>query len=805
MKLFRKIKKGFTLVELVVVIAVIAILAAVSVVSYIGVTNNAKKSNDLTILKQVNETLVLRQEKDGVKPQTMHEALEILDEDLGVSNLDKLLTASYKKYEFAYDLSVNRFVLLEGEKISESAADYTKEEVDDKSLFWKFSSDVASNDEYSHYLKDGYNADVVTCSGLDVGNNNIKNVTYNKSENAKSVVMRTNGGALEINASTDTVTHFGVTEFIQINSIDTEHCWNEFGYTEQAQIKTGKVVNKPGKITINGEEKNVGVQNLFIEANDAGTGFETVIVEAKDGAILPNLDRQAVEYEDSVKVVQVTTDDYDKSVWLYQEGTVEEIRMADANATSVDSTTPTADGDSQEKVATEICNANSKSDQGKPTAEDIDKTEGSDALYAGGVGSKTNPYIIGGFDWWLKFCEACAEDSTFAVTKGKFFKVIDDIDVSGTTERANVHYMAGSIDFGGHTFTGLTKYNAPASDVSDDGITAIFSRLSLDVAISNIDFTTTQITNGSNTVAAQVAARFHAGDYCNVLFENIVTRGDVAGITFNNSGLLLAYTYACKGNVTARNCTNYANLSGSGYTSAFMGSIGYFKENDTITFDNCVNYGTITSTSGASMLFSNPGRKNVNINIKDCQNAGIIKSAIPYSTLLKPSCSPGDDYNTLGLVLNGTTLENLYGNDAVRAISAACGDELYGKSVELLNTTELTVNEGKFVLNPVANATRYEMSFSFSVNEKFGGGSGYTMYLTAADLANVYVYDWINKSQADGEIVEHSTTCSGKTAYYYTCGEHYVFNDDGTIRDDVVATFLAYKGNTLVSAATYTY
>ena len=44
MKLFKKAKKGFTLVELVVVIAVIAILAGVSVGAYFGVTTSANNS-----------------------------------------------------------------------------------------------------------------------------------------------------------------------------------------------------------------------------------------------------------------------------------------------------------------------------------------------------------------------------------------------------------------------------------------------------------------------------------------------------------------------------------------------------------------------------------------------------------------------------------------------------------------------------------------------------------------------------------------------------------------------------------------
>lgn len=43
-KISKKLKKAFTLVELVIVIAIIAILTSVSIVTYFGVTNSAKKS-----------------------------------------------------------------------------------------------------------------------------------------------------------------------------------------------------------------------------------------------------------------------------------------------------------------------------------------------------------------------------------------------------------------------------------------------------------------------------------------------------------------------------------------------------------------------------------------------------------------------------------------------------------------------------------------------------------------------------------------------------------------------------------------
>ena len=80
MKINKRLRKAFTLVELVVVIAIIAILSTVSVVTYFGITNSAKKSVDDTLIAELNKCLQLDETING-KPNTPSEALEVVEEN----------------------------------------------------------------------------------------------------------------------------------------------------------------------------------------------------------------------------------------------------------------------------------------------------------------------------------------------------------------------------------------------------------------------------------------------------------------------------------------------------------------------------------------------------------------------------------------------------------------------------------------------------------------------------------------------------------------------------------------------------
>lgn len=61
-------RRGFTIVELLIVVVVIAILATITIVSYNGITNQAKTSKTLTLVRQWQQTIVLFQATSSKLP-----------------------------------------------------------------------------------------------------------------------------------------------------------------------------------------------------------------------------------------------------------------------------------------------------------------------------------------------------------------------------------------------------------------------------------------------------------------------------------------------------------------------------------------------------------------------------------------------------------------------------------------------------------------------------------------------------------------------------------------------------------------
>ncbi|MBR4017842.1 MAG: prepilin-type N-terminal cleavage/methylation domain-containing protein, partial [Oscillospiraceae bacterium] len=66
----RTVKKGFTIVELVIVIAVVAILAAVLIPTFASLIKKANMSVDMQIVRQMN-TILQADEAVAGKPATV--------------------------------------------------------------------------------------------------------------------------------------------------------------------------------------------------------------------------------------------------------------------------------------------------------------------------------------------------------------------------------------------------------------------------------------------------------------------------------------------------------------------------------------------------------------------------------------------------------------------------------------------------------------------------------------------------------------------------------------------------------------
>ena len=275
----KKAKKGFTLVELVVVIAIIAVLSTVSVVGYFGFTKKANVSGDKALVSQLNTILKAKETETGSKPETATEAIGYVEEQgINVAKLKPLTS----KYLIAWNSEANEFALL-----NESKELVTGKLSSTANLNWLIASSysVTENTGYSVYLMPDYKGDSTLniTTGLDVGENtNVDVVNYtNESSTAKSVVIRTNGGELNINAENDTIYHHGNSDDVNIIKC-ADHSYYLYGEV------TGAVTVKQGHVKIT---EGATVNTIVVPLDITGT----IEVENKGTVSVVNTENASTE------------------------------------------------------------------------------------------------------------------------------------------------------------------------------------------------------------------------------------------------------------------------------------------------------------------------------------------------------------------------------------------------------------------------------------------------------------------------------------------------------------------------------
>lgn len=323
--MIKKLKKGFTLVELVVVIAVIAILAAVSVVSYMAITNKANESHDQQIIDQIN--LSLKAEVSaGRKPETMHKALQVLDADGFAPAKFGDLHGTAKDYEFAFSLKESKFLILK-KGAAETQILYPSD-VGAHADFeiWKFADGVSSTDlagNYSYYLRGSDKTGTASIkAGFDVGENEgISAINYDRASesSAINVVVRTNSAStnLEVNGYVDPsdstkgdiINHYGSAGELNIIKC-AMGSYHENGRTAFAEVKKGRIVL----------ENSSSIKHIHINAE--GNSFADVVIKNNGAASLPeSITRDKVDVSSATKVVIIEQGNTSETVYVYPDGT----------------------------------------------------------------------------------------------------------------------------------------------------------------------------------------------------------------------------------------------------------------------------------------------------------------------------------------------------------------------------------------------------------------------------------------------------------------------------------------------------
>ena len=270
MKIIKKSKKGFTIVELVIVIAVIAVLAAVLIPTFISLTAKANKASDESLVNSLNKALAIEEVDHEVN--NMHDAVEGLKREGYLAST--LISKSDQK--LLYSLDDNRF-LLEGDKKS-GVPDYK---------YWTIQDSFDSSKQtYSIYASDDFSTEDVTGLkvGFDAGDaSNIRSISYiGNGTTDQTVVIRTNNvdSSLSVNAPLDTVYHYDVLDELNITAV-ANASYHEFGKVRgKASIADGHISVEKGAVVPAVEVKNVpSGKTVKVTANEG-----TIINVASDSA-----------------------------------------------------------------------------------------------------------------------------------------------------------------------------------------------------------------------------------------------------------------------------------------------------------------------------------------------------------------------------------------------------------------------------------------------------------------------------------------------------------------------------------------
>lgn len=254
---FRRNKKGFTMVELIIVIAVIAVLTAILVPTFIHLANKAGDASDKTIVKNANTQLALKAAQ-GRRNTSMSEAVKDVDEigyhmsGVSTSNGNQICWDRLND-RFVLFNKDNQIILADGERTQPTTA----EEFAD---FFKPVSNFADAGQFTPYAKSDFNFGdsgvslsegtlTLGAKSFDVGElEGVTTVNVEDTSATGTYLVGTGNTSVKVNVNVPngTVYHLGIAGEVSITGIkgDSYHEFGRIGFAEMAS--NGRYVAEKG-------------------------------------------------------------------------------------------------------------------------------------------------------------------------------------------------------------------------------------------------------------------------------------------------------------------------------------------------------------------------------------------------------------------------------------------------------------------------------------------------------------------------------------------------------------------------------
>ena len=262
-------KKGFTIVELVIVIAVIAILAAVLIPNISRLVKKAQISSDLSLVRNLN--MALETESATMDYPTAYSAFQAVKENgYDIAKIE----AKASNNQILYDEVNKCFAYMNGSKLEYYPNSTKSDKTTPAYQLWAVYTDQAKavKSENSVYWNGATAFNGTVKAGFDAGDTTGNDVTYSN-DAVQSVVIRTNGGKLTVNAAGSHVEHYGMATEITVKAV------SDSTYVEHGTVATLKVETGAKRVVIKSEAVVVKLDNTSASVSVENNGYVGTVTE----------------------------------------------------------------------------------------------------------------------------------------------------------------------------------------------------------------------------------------------------------------------------------------------------------------------------------------------------------------------------------------------------------------------------------------------------------------------------------------------------------------------------------------------